>query len=193
MVCPQCGAQIPDGSVFCPSCGASVSVGQQQADPFADNQQPGFNSQPNYGQSPAPYGAAPQTPIKTDRSIAAYILLSIVTCGIYGLWFFYRLAKDVNTMCTGDGESTPGLAAFILLSILTCNFYAFYWYYKVGNRLAANAPRYGLSFQENGTSILLWSLVGYITCGIGGLVAMYLIIKNTNALATAYNSRLYAR
>ena len=65
--------------------------------------------------------------------------------------------------------------------------------HKVGNRLAANAPRYGLSFQENGTSILLWSLVGYITCGIGGLVAMYLIIKNTNALATAYNSRLYAR
>lgn len=193
MVCPQCGSQIPDSSGFCPSCGASVSAGQQQADPFADGKQPGFNSQPNYGQSPAPYGAAPQTPIKTDRSIAAYILLSIVTCGIYGLWFFYRLAKDVNTMCTGDGESTPGLAAFILLSMLTCNFYAYYWYYKVGNRLAANAPRYGLSFQENGTSVLLWSLVGCITCGIGGLVAMYLIIKNTNALATAYNSRLYAR
>ena len=193
MVCPQCGAQIPDGSVFCPSCGASVSAGQQQSYPFADNKQPGFNSQPNYGQSPAQYGAAPQTPIKTDRSIAAYILLSIVTCGIYGLWFFYRLVKDVNTMCTGDGESTPGLAAFILLSILTCGFYAFYWYYKVGNRLAANAPRYGLSFQENGTSVLLWCIVGYITCGIGNYVAMYFIIKNTNALATAYNARLYAR
>ena len=159
---------------------------------------PGYppqGGQPPYGaSSPVQPGAPYQAgPVQTDRSLAAYILLSIVTCGIYGLYFFYRLAKDVNTMCTGDGESTPGLAAFILLSIVTCGFYAFYWYYKVGDRLAANAPRYGLSFQENGTSVLLWCIVGYITCGIGSYVAMYFIIKNTNALAAAYNARVFGR
>ena len=59
-----------------------------------------------------------------------------------------------------DGDSTPGLAAFILLSFVTCGFYALYWYYKIGNRLQANAPRYGLMFQENGTTVLMWQIVG---------------------------------
>lgn len=96
-------------------------------------------------------------------------------------------------MCDGDGESTPGLAAFILLSLVTCGFYAYYWYYKIGNRLQANAPRYGLAFQESGTTVLMWCIVGYLTCGIGNWVAMYFIIKNTNALGAAYNARLLGR
>ena len=59
----------------------------------------------------------------------------------------------------------------------------------MGNRLAANAPRYGITFQENGTSVLLWYLVGALLCGIGPWVAMHILIKNTNALAAAYNAR----
>ena len=36
------------------------------------------------------------TKIRTDRSIAIYILLSIVTCGIYSMYFIHSLAKDIN-------------------------------------------------------------------------------------------------
>ncbi len=92
-------------------------------------------------------------------------------------------------MCREDGQKTGGLLAFILLSFVTCGFYGLYWEYKLGNRLAANAPRYGLTFQENGTSVLLWYLVGALLCGIGPWVAMHILIKNTNALAAAYNAR----
>ena len=34
--------------------------------------------------------------IKQDRSLLKYILLSIITCGIYSWIFLYELAKDVN-------------------------------------------------------------------------------------------------
>lgn len=129
------------------------------------------------------------TRIPTNRSLIAYILLSIITCGIYSYYFIYSIARDVNTMCREDGEKTGGLLAFILLSFVTCGFYGLYWEYKLGNRLAANAPRYGLTFQENGTSVLLWYLVGILLCGIGPWVAMHILIKNTNALAAAYNAR----
>lgn len=128
------------------------------------------------------------TRIPTNRSLIAYILLSIITCGIYSYYFIYSIARDVNTMCREDGEKTGGLLAFILLSFVTCGFYGLYWEYKLGNRLAANAPRYGLTFQENGTSVLLWYLVGALLCGIGPWVAMHILIKNTNALAAAYNA-----
>ena len=96
-------------------------------------------------------------------------------------------------MCQADGDYTPGLEEFILLSFVTCGFYAYYWYYKIGNRLQANAPRYGLVFQENGTPVLLWQIFGALLCGLGPIFAMNIIINNTNAMATAYNTRLGAR
>lgn len=125
--------------------------------------------------------------ISTNRSLITYIVLSIVTCNIYSYYFLYTLARDVNIMCEGDGEETSGLVVFIVLSFVTCGFYALYWYYKLANRLASNAPRYGLNFQENGTTVLMWYIIGLFVCGVGPYVAMYFLIKNTNALAAAYN------
>lgn len=145
------------------------------------NAAPGYQ---NYGGNGGGY--RPQ-PLKTDRSLVAYILLTIITCGIYSYYFLYCMARDVNVVCEGDGKSTPGLLPFILLSFVTCGFYALYWYYSLGNRLAANAPRYQLNFQENGTTILLWYLVGALLCGIGPYVAMHFLIRNTNSLCAAYN------
>lgn len=127
--------------------------------------------------------------VRTDRSLAKYIIFSIITCGIYSLVFLYGLAKDVNVICDGDGEETAGLLKLILLSIITCGIYGWYWYYKLGNRLANNAGRYGQQFVENGTTVLLWMLFGSFLCGIGPFIAMNILIKNTNALAAAYNAQ----
>lgn len=189
MFCSSCGKQIPDGSTFCPICGAKLQAaggGQQQ---YASAPQ-----QPNYG-SPLTGGAivSPNQPtgpgyIQTDRSILVYIILSFITCGIYGFWFIYTIARDMNVMCSGDGDRTPGLGAYIGLSIVTCGIYNLWWVYKIGNRLAYNAPRYGLQFQENGTTVLMWYIVGIILCGLGPWIGMYIIIKNTNAMAAAYNN-----
>ena len=132
------------------------------------------------------YGS-PKERLKDDRGIASYIILSIITCGIYGYYFIYKMAHDVNLACDGDGESTTGLGMFIVLSFITCGIYAYYWYYKLGNRLADNAPRYGLSFREDGTTVLLWSLFGLLVCGIGPFIGMYILIKNSNLICGAYN------
>lgn len=127
------------------------------------------------------------TPLKTDRGLLGYVLLTIVTCGIYSYYFIYSVAKDVNVACQGDGQTTGGLGKFILLSIVTCGIYSWFWQYNLGNRLASNAPRYGLSFQENGTTVLMWCLFGSLLCGIGPFIAMNIIIKNTNSICMAYN------
>lgn len=126
--------------------------------------------------------------VDNNRSLVKYILLSLVTCGIYSYFFIYQLAKDVNIICAGDGKETAGLVKFILLSIVTCGIYSLIWMYGIGNRLAENAPRYGLNFTENGTTILMWYIFGILLCGIGPYIAIHIVIKNTNALATAYNN-----
>lgn len=126
--------------------------------------------------------------LKTDRSLVVFILLNIVTCGIYGLWFIHALARDVNIACEGDGQKTSGLLAFILLSMVTCGIYGFIWYYSLGNRLAINAVKYNMHFQENGTTVLVWQLFGSMLCGIGPFIALHIIIKNSNSLFAAYNN-----
>ena len=200
MFCEKCGAQVPDGSAVCPACGANLSTGAKVGsavnaaagaamDMFGQAEQALGSAANNVSQSVGgpDLSQQPGAPLKTDRSLVMYILLTIVTCGIYGYWFVYSMARDVNIACEGDGEQTAGLVAFIVLSMVTCGFYAYYWYYKMANRLQANAPRYGLNFTENGTTVLLWCIIGMVACGVGPFVAMYILIKNTNQICSGYN------
>lgn len=200
MYCKNCGKEVSATQKFCPHCGTPQNVQAAQSQPeentnfYSGGRSYGSESggyQPG-GYQPGGYPAA-DGPLPTDRSLLMYILLSIVTCGIYGWYFLYCMARDVNIACDGDGETTPGLAQLILFSLLTCGIYGYYWYYKLGNRLAANGPRYGLNIQENGSTVILWCLIGYVICGIGSYVAMHILIKNTNAICGAYNSYVTRR
>lgn len=124
---------------------------------------------------------------KTNRSLLTYILLNLITCGIYSYIFIYGLANDVNEVCDGDGQKTGGLLAYLLLGFITCGIYDFIWWYKLCNRISVNGPRYGVTIQENGTTFLLWSLLGSLLCGIGPFIALHQVLRNMNTLCAAYN------
>ena len=201
MFCPHCGSSIPDGSRFCSECGQSIEVGNAQINEPSYEQEQGqqYVPQPDVQQSyeiqpPVPgagsYADQTASPnrMRTDRDIVTYILLSLVTCGIYSYYYVYEMARDANTMCVNDGEETPGLAAFILLSIVTCGIYSYYWIYKLGNRIQQNGPRYGVTIADSGSDVLLWLVLGVFTCGICAYVGMYLLIKSMNTLSAAYNN-----
>jgi hypothetical protein len=126
-----------------------------------------------------------------QRNFVAFILLSIITCGIYGIVFWYNYSDDMNIICNGDGKETKNYIIVILLSLITCGIYYWIWIYGVGNRLNENAPRYGINFSENGTTILLWMLVGSLVFGIGAIIAQYLLVRNMNELANRYNHQYY--
>ena len=189
MLCKKCGTNLPPRAKHCPECGAEVSFEKK----FSDMADDFFNSAEDELTSAVEEvkdsfnGEKAGGKLKDDRGLLSYILLTIITFGIYSYYFLYKIAKDVNVACEEDGEKTAGLVAFILLSFVTCGIYTWVWYYKLGNRLAENAPRYGMHFQENGTTVLLWLLFGAFICGIGPFIAMYIIIKNTNKICYAYN------
>ncbi|MCR4733249.1 MAG: DUF4234 domain-containing protein, partial [Lachnospiraceae bacterium] len=89
----------------------------------------GFNGAPNgsnpYGSNPNGFNGAPNgmnmppQRLRTDYSLVAYILLGIVTCGIYPLYMVHCLARDMNVTGNGDGQHTNGLLMLILLSTIT--------------------------------------------------------------------------
>lgn len=141
--CYKCGSQVEEDDVFCGSCGASfnnrVTNGnnQQQNDSF--NQQ--FS----------------QAPIIGKREIVTAILLSIVTLGIYGIYWMIKMTDESNTV-TND-FSTSGGKAF-LFSILTCGIYSYYWNYKMGQKMYNAGRTHGKDINDNSTLYLILSIFG---------------------------------
>ncbi len=125
--------------------------------------------------------------LKTNRNIIVFVILSCCTCGIYALYFEYKMAKDLNQVCAGDGEKTTGLFLRLVFTLCTCGLYEFYWQYAFAERMAKNADRFNVRIRESGIAILIWYVLGLLTCGLAQLVALFLQIKNLNALCKAYN------
>ena len=67
------------------------------------------------------------------RSIGVSILLSIVTCGIYGYYWLACMANDTNRVSGHNGDTSGGMV--VLLSIVTCNIYHIYWMYTAGSKI----------------------------------------------------------
>lgn len=127
--------------------------------------------------------------LKEDRSLILFLILNFITCGLYMFYFVHTASRDANIACAGDGENTSGVVKYFILSILTCGIYSLYWDYALANRLAANGPRYGYTIQENGSTFLLWVLLGGWVCGLGYFVARNITIKNLNKIARGYNQQ----
>lgn len=101
------------------------------------------------------------------RSIAMAIVLSIITCGIYGIYWYIKLTDDINYVSGEDG--TSGVMAF-LFSLITCGIYTFYWVYTWGKRLNHAKEQRGLPVDGNmpfiflvlaifGLSIISWAIM----------------------------------
>lgn len=118
----------------------------------------------------------------TERSFGKYILFSILTLGIYKIYFYYCLARDINTLCEGDGKETPNYLIAVLVGTATLGLYMKYWLYQQGQRLHVNAPKYGFRMVEDGWHVLGLSIIPGV-----GLLSSYILIKNVNKMADNYN------
>ncbi|MBQ4030983.1 MAG: DUF4234 domain-containing protein [Bacilli bacterium] len=137
--CQNCGKEVEDNAVFCGNCGAS----QNGAQPVA--------------QAAAPTGPAPKVP---NRNIVTSIILSLVTCGLYGIYWMITLQDDSNLVC--DENTTSGVTVF-LLTLVTCGIYGWFWYYKMGQRLFQAGQKYGKQISDNS---IIYILLGVFGLGI---------------------------
>lgn len=110
------------------------------------------------------------------RSIAVAIILSIVTCGIYGIYWFIKLNDDANTASNTYG--TSGGMAF-LLTLITCGIYGIYWAYKQGEKIDAAKTSRGIPSSNSGILYLILTIFGL------SIVAWALMQNELNQMANA--------
>lgn len=68
----------------------------------------------------------------TARNIALCIVFSLITCGIYGIYWLIKINDEVNLLA-GEPYATSGGMVF-LFSLITCGIYGLYWQFKMGER-----------------------------------------------------------
>lgn len=172
MVCKNCGFQCDDSAVACPKCGAPLVNNFQQAPQNQGANFGGFNQQ-QFGSN-----GGYKAPIK-NKSIVTCILLSVITCGIYGIIWLINMADDLNT-AAGTTNDQSGVMVFVL-TLITCGIYGFFWAYKAGEKVSMIRRRNGLPADSN-NGIL------YLILNIFGLsIVTYALIQSELNNVAAYN------
>ena len=109
------------------------------------------------------------------RNIAVCIVLTLVTCGIYGIYWIVCLTNDVNTV-SGDVNGTSG-GMVVLLTIVTCGIYGIYWAYKQGEKLDFTKNNRGIPSSNSGVLYLILQIFGF------GIIAYALMQNELTKLA----------
>ena len=86
------------------------------------------------------------------RSPVAVLLLSIITCGIYGLVVIYQISDEIKRF-RSDPSIAPGIE--LLLCIITGGLYSIYWYYKFGRLVFDMQQRVGTPCPSDNTIIFV--------------------------------------
>lgn len=131
--CTNCGKELKEEAVFCEYCGSKVNDSINS-----------INSSNN-------------RPMISKRDVAMAIILSIITCGLYGIYWFIVMTDESNNV--SDEKTASGGLAF-LYTLVTCGIYRLYWNYKMGQKLYLAGKKYNLPISDNSVLYLILTIFG---------------------------------
>ena len=138
----------------------------------------------------APKAAAPVTPRKTNKSLAKFIFLSIITLGIYGLVVMSSVSNDINAAASRyDGKKTMHfcLLAF-LIGPITCGIAYIVWFHKISARIGNELLRRGIDYKFGASSYWLWDVLGSCIV-VGPFVYFHKLFTACNRIIEDYNQK----
>ena len=147
--CKYCGAQMNDDASFCPECGKGVDGFTQVVDNtvITTNHHSGIE----------------------ERNLVVAIILSIITCGLYSLYWQVKINNEALELADEKG---PSGIVVILLTIITCGIYGYFWYYKMG--VCVDKMKTG----QSGNTGILYIILGFLGLGIVNMALVQDAINN---------------
>ncbi len=159
--CSHCGAEVNEEAEICTKCGCRVAEKAMNA---------------------------PVGQMKTNRGLLKFILLSMITFGIYALVVMSAVSTDINVIAgRHDGKKTMHfcLVAFIFAP-LTLGIVPLVWYHKVSARIGTELNRRGIAYGFGAGDFWLWNVLGALIV-VGPFIYTHKLLKSMNLLAAHYN------
>lgn len=170
--CPKCSAECRNDAIFCHKCGALLdkdkakdleenakaekedSIEQKEIErKEAEQKEASVKRELELLAEKSENSNANKKNIQgiPNRNLALCVILSIVTCGIYGIYWMIMLNDEVN-QASEDYKAFSGGIVF-LLSLVTCGIYQVYWSYKMGEKIDI------IDDTSNGNSNILYLIL----------------------------------
>ena len=159
MFCSSCGAEVNEGAAVCVKCGCAVQSNM-----------------------------APAKMLKTNKSLAKYIFLSIITLGIYGIVVMSSVGDSINTVASRyDGKKTMHFCLlYFIVSPITLGIATFVWLHRISNRIGNELNRRNISYRISAADFWLWYIIGSVIF-IGPFIYIHKLLKATNLICNDYN------
>lgn len=100
------------------------------------------------------------------RDPLSVVLFTILTCGIYGIFWIVVTTEETNNEINDSWKPSPILV--LVFSVLTVGIYYVYWYIKMAIR----------AYERSGNSPVLFVLVSIFTFGVIGYGMMQSNLNN---------------
>lgn len=114
------------------------------------------------------------------KSIGMCILLTIITCGIYALYWIYTIQEDTNKITDNPNEPSGGMV--ILLDIVTCGIYGIYWAFRQGEKIDQYYAAKGDSSSSNLGLVYLCLVIANYFTGVTTIIALALMQDKLNRM-----------
>ncbi len=159
--CSKCGKELVDEAVICPGCGCSVQT-----------------------------LSAPVGKLKTNKGLLKYILLSLLTFGIYGLVVMSSVSNDVNIVASRyDGKKSMHFCLlFFIIAPITLGIAYPVWFHKISNRIGNELKRRNVAYNFSCADFWLWNVIGSIIV-VGPFIYFHKLFKATNLMCADYNQK----
>ena len=165
------------------------------AEPVAVQAPAAMVSVPTYAQpqqgAPGQFSGRPPYALDTRRGLLKYILLTIVTLGIYELYIFTKMASDLNTITSRSPvgkRHTNYLLTFFLAAPLTLFIYMAVWWHGFSKHVGIELRRRNIPMTFGASDYWLVNvLLGVFV--IGKFIFVYRLFHAMNALSADYNQR----
>lgn len=100
------------------------------------------------------------TGVVKEKSIGLCVVLSLVTCFIYSIYWLYTIAHDLNDLCESQNQekgAEPGLV--VVLSIVTCGIYLLYYLWKAGKMVSSLTRSNGHHPSDDSIVLMVLSIL----------------------------------
>lgn len=127
-------------------------------------------------------------PLQTNRSLTKYILLGLITLGIYDIVVITKISNDINTIASKyDGRHTMNFClVFFLFSWLTFGIVPLVWYHRLSSRIGEEQARRNQPVTMTAGTFWGWYFLGSLII-VGPFVYAYKLLHSMNALSEDYN------
>ena len=130
----------------------------------------------------------PVAKLKTNRGLLKFILLSLITFGIYGIVVLSSVSSDINVIASRyDGKKTMHYCLVLFIfAPLTFGIVALVWFHRISARIGNELNRRGIAYSFGAGSYWGWMILGSLIA-VGPFVYIHKLLKAMNLLSENYN------